>query len=113
VRQDNGTSYMPAGAGWGLVTSDQQVAIFVNELAPAIVNNAYGGYTTGIGLNNTSASMTTATVNYSDQAGTTLKTQTVDLPAHGYAGLYSGDAFLPCPWASPARPPSQAAAARS
>ena len=121
VRQDNGNSFLPGVAGWGLVTSDQQVAVFVNEFAPggmdgssytsiqmpagggstlfapAIVNNAYGGYTTGIGLNNTSATMTTATVTYSDQSGTAVKTQTVDLPAHGYAGLYSGDSALALP----------------
>lgn len=121
VRQDNGNSFIPGVAGWGLVTSDQEVAVFVNEFAPggmdgssytsiqmpagggttlfapAIVNNAYGGYTTGIGLNNTSATMTTATVTYSDQSGSTVTTQTVDLPAHGYAGLFSGDSTLALP----------------
>jgi hypothetical protein len=121
VRQDNGNSFMPGVAGWGLVTSDQQVAVFVNEFAPGgmdgssytsiqmpagsgtvlwaptIVNNAYGGYTTGIGLNNPNASMTSATVTYSDQSGTPVKTQVVTLPAHGYAGLYSGDSTLALP----------------
>jgi len=121
VRQDNGNSFMPGGAGWGLVTSNTEVAVFVNEFAPggmdgssytsiqmpagggttlfapAIVNNAYGGYTTGIGLNNTSATMTTATVTYRDQSGTLVKAQSVSLPAHGYAGLFSGDSTLALP----------------
>jgi hypothetical protein len=121
VRQDNGHSFTPGVAGWGLVTSDQEVAIFVNEFAPGgkdgssytsiqmpagggttlfaptIVNNAYGGYTTGIGLVNTSGAMTTATVTYTDPSGTTVKTQSVMLPAHAYAGLYSGDATLALP----------------
>lgn len=121
VRQDNGHSFASGGAGWGLLTSDQAVAVFVNEFAPAgadgssytsvqlgtsggptlfaptIANNAYGGYTTGIGLNNTSSTATTATVTYRDQSGTTVKTQSVMLPVHGYAGLYSGDATLALP----------------
>jgi hypothetical protein len=121
VRQDNGHSFIPGVAGWGLVTSDQEVAVFVNEFAPggmdgssytsiqmpagggtilfapAIVNNAYGGYTTGIGLSNPTATMTAATVTYRDQSGTAVKTQTVTLPAHGYAGLYSGDSTLALP----------------
>jgi hypothetical protein len=121
VRQDNGHSFAAGAAGWGLVTSDQEVAIFVNEFAPggtdgsgytsiqmpagggttlfapSIANNAYGGYTTGIGLVNTSATPTTTTVTYSNTSGTTVKTQSVNLPAHGYAGLYSGDATLALP----------------
>jgi hypothetical protein len=121
VRQDNGNSFMPGVAGWGQVTSNTEVAIFVNEFAPggmdgssytsiqmpvgggttlfapAIVNNAYGGYTTGVGLNNTSATMTTATVTYRDQSGTAVKMQSVTLPAHGYAGLFSGDSTLALP----------------
>lgn len=121
VKQDNGNSFMPGVAGWGLVTSNTEVAVFVNEFAPggmdgssytsiqmpvgggttlfapAIVNNAYGGYTTGIGLNNTSTTMTAATVTYRDQSGTPIKTQSVSLPAHGYAGLFSGDTTLALP----------------
>lgn len=122
VRQDNGHSFMPGGAGWATVTSDQEVAVFVNEFAPGgldgssytsiqmpagvgttlfaptIVNNAYGGYTTGIGLSNTSAIMATmVTVTYRDQSGNTVKTQSFTLPAHGYAGLYSGDSTLGLP----------------
>jgi hypothetical protein len=122
VRQDNGHSFASGGAGWGVITSDKEIAVFVNEFAPgtgadgssytsiqmpagggttlfapAIANNAYGGYTTGIGLANTSASLTTATVTYRDQTGTSTKVQTVVLPAHGYAGLYSGDSALGLP----------------
>src|SRR5207253_198204 len=74
VRQDNGDAFAAGGAGSALIVSDQPVAAFVNEFAPtntgdatsytaislaggtgatlyspAIANNAYGGYTTGIG----------------------------------------------------------------
>jgi hypothetical protein len=66
--------------------------------APTIVNNAYGGYTTGIGLLNQGSSPTDVTVTYRDGAGTVVKTQTVTaLAAHAYQALYSGDATLALP----------------
>ena len=66
--------------------------------APTIVNNAYGGYTTGIGLLNQGSSPTNVTITYRDGDGAVVKTQTVSgLAAHAYQALYSGDAVLALP----------------
>jgi hypothetical protein len=120
VRQNNGHSFAAGAAGWASVASDQEVAVFVNEFAPGastdgssytsiqpggvatlfaptIVNNAYGGYTTGIGLSNVANAATVAAITYRNSAGTVVKTQTSSLPAHGYVGLFSGDATLALP----------------
>jgi hypothetical protein len=127
VRQDNGNSFPSSGgsaqAGSAVVYSSQPVAAFVNEFAPGnvgdatsysgvqvaggvgptlyaptIVNNAYGGYTTGIGLLNEGSSSTNVTITYRDGSGTTVKTQTMPaLAAHAYSSLYSGDATLALP----------------
>jgi alpha-tubulin suppressor-like RCC1 family protein len=128
VRQDNGNSFPSSGgnavqAGSAVVYSNQPIASFVNEFAPAnvgdatsysgvqvpsgvgsilyaptIVNNAYGGYTTGIGLLNAGITPTDATITYRDGGGTVVKTQTVTgLAAHAYQALYSGDTALALP----------------
>ncbi|GAC1506591.1 MAG: hypothetical protein NVS1B3_06330 [Candidatus Dormibacteraceae bacterium] len=124
LRTDNGNSLPGSGgdavqAGSAIVYSDQPVAVFVNEFAPnnsdatsyssislatgtgttiyapAIANNAYGGYTTGIGLVNLAATPTNITVTYRDNLGAVVKTQTVPSVAAGaYQGLYSGDVAL-------------------
>jgi hypothetical protein len=128
VRQDNGNSFPSSGgdaaqAGSAVVYSSQPIAAFVNEFAPGnvgdatsysgvqvpsgvgatlyaptIVNNAYGGYTTGIGLLNEGSSATDVTITYRDGSGAVLKTQTVSgLAAHAYHALYSGDTVLALP----------------
>jgi hypothetical protein len=128
VRQDNGNSFPSSGgdaaqAGSAVVYSSQPIAAFVNEFAPGnvgdatsysgvqvpfgvgttlyaptIVNNAYGGYTTGIGLLNQGSVPTDVTITYRDGSGAVIKTQTVNgLAAHAYRGLYSGDAGLGLP----------------
>jgi chitinase len=128
VRQDNGNSFPSTGgdaaqAGSAVVSSSQPIAAFVNEFAPgnagdatsysgvqvpsgvgatlyapAIANNAYGGYTTGIGLLNQGSSATDVTITYRDGSGAVVKTQTVTaLAAHAYHGLYSGDSVLGLP----------------
>jgi photosystem II stability/assembly factor-like uncharacterized protein len=123
VRQDNSHSFPAGAAGSALLFSDQPVAAFVNEFAPGnlgdatsysgvqvpsgvgttlyaptIVNNAYGGYTTGIGLLNEGTSPTDVTITYRNGSGTVINTQTVsNLAAHAYRGLYSGDATLALP----------------
>jgi hypothetical protein len=128
VRQDNGNSFPSSGgnavqAGSAVVYSNQPIASFVNEFAPGnvgdatsysgvqvpsgvgsilyaptIVNNAYGGYTTGIGLLNAGTSPTDATITYRDGGGIVVKTQTVTgLEAHAYQALYSGDTTLALP----------------
>jgi hypothetical protein len=66
--------------------------------APTIVNNAYGGYTTGIGLLNQGGIPTDVTITYRDGGGIVVKTQTVTaLAAHAYQALYSGDTALALP----------------
>jgi virginiamycin B lyase len=128
VRQDNGNSFPSTGgdaarAGSAVVSSSQPVASFVNEFAPGnvgdatsysgvqvpsgvgttlyaptIVNNAYGGYTTGIGLLNEGSSPSDVTITYRDGSGAVAKTQMVTaLAAHAYHALYSGDAVLALP----------------
>jgi len=123
VRQDNGNSFAHGAAGSGIVVSTQPVAAFVNEFAsastadassysgallpsaagarlyaPAIANNAYGGYTTGIGLMNMGHSPTDVTITYRNLAGTAVRTQTLaGVPAHAYQALYSGDPVLGLP----------------
>jgi hypothetical protein len=128
VRQDNGNSFPGSGgdavqAGSAVVYSSQPLAAFVNEFAPGnagdatsysgiqvpagvgttlyaptIVNNAYGGYTTGIGLLNQGSSPTDVTITYRDGNGLVVKTQTVTaLAANAYRALYSGDTTLALP----------------
>ena len=123
VRQDNGNSFSSAQAGSAVVYSSQPVAAFVNEFAPGgvgdatsytgvqvpggvgttlyaptIVNNAFGGYTTGIGLVNSGTAPTNITVTYRDSTGAVVKTKTVTgLAAGAYQGMYSGDPALALP----------------
>jgi hypothetical protein len=115
ARQDGSGGLMPGQAGSGIVYSDQPITGFVNEFAPGgsgdgtsytaiglptgagptlyaptIVNHAYGGYTTGIGLfTNCNYCVTDATITYRDGAGAIVKTQSVQVV--GYLGVYSGD----------------------
>jgi len=122
VRQDNGNGFPAGGAGSAVIYSSQPVASFVNEFAPGggdatsytginpavgagttlfaptITNNAYGGYTTGIGLVNASAAPADITITYRNAAGNVVQTQTLSgLAAGAYQGLYSGDATLALP----------------
>ena len=122
VRQDNGHSFPSGGAGSAKIYSNQPVASFVNEfapgnagdassytgipgtnsssvlLAPTIVRNAYGGYTTGIGLINAGSAPTNISVTYRDASGAAVRTQTLTGVAAGaYQSLYSGDPTLNLP----------------
>ena len=126
IRQDSGTSFPSSGgdavqAGSAIIFSNQPVSAFVNEFAPgggdgssysalrprdtnfrvyapAIFNNAYGGYYTGIGLVNLGPVARDVTVTYADEHGAVVATQTVTaVPSHGYRGLYSGDSALGLP----------------
>jgi len=121
VRQNNGHSFPPGGAGSGVISSSQPIAAFVNEFpsgtsdatsytaiavsstgatlyAPAIANNAYGGYTTGIGLLNLGDVPTNVTITYRDANGNPVKVAGVaGLAPHGYIGLFSGDPALGLP----------------
>jgi len=123
VRQDNGNSFAPGSAGSARVSATQPVATFVNEFAPGsssdatsytgispgtgtgavlfapvIGNNAYGGYTTGIGLLNLASTTTDLTITYRDGTGSPVKVQTLSAVAAGaYQALYSGDPGLGLP----------------
>ena len=116
IRQDNGHSFAAGGAGSAIVYSDQALAAFVNEFAPAggdassytgirvgsgngptlyapaMANNAYGGYTTGLGIINMGQT-TDIQIEYRGADGTIAKTQTLTaVPPHAYRDAYSGSA---------------------
>jgi photosystem II stability/assembly factor-like uncharacterized protein len=117
----SGAAGWARNAGSGLIFSDQPVAAFVNEFAPgngsdatsytsiaspsgtgptlfapAIASNAYGGYTTGIGLINLSAAAADVTITYRNLAGVVVLAQTLGgVPAGAYRGVYSGDSGSP------------------
>ena len=58
---------------------------------PVALNNAFGGYYTGMGIQNTSASAGTVSVTYYDASGTaTIKT--FSIAAFGSLGVYQGSA---------------------
>jgi hypothetical protein len=121
VSQTNGHSFTSGNAGSAIVYSNQPIASFVNEFhasldassysgipismggsttlwAPAIANNAYGGYTTGIALINQSPVSTDITVTYRNGAGAVVATQTLTgVAPHAYRGLFSGDGTLALP----------------
>ena len=122
VHQDNGHGLASGQAGSAMVFSNQPLATFVNEFAsgggdatsytginpsstsgsmlfaPAIANNAYGGYTTGIGLVNIGVAPTNVAVTYRDSTGAVVKTQFLQGVASGsYQALYSGDTALGLP----------------
>jgi hypothetical protein len=121
VRQDNGKSFAAGQAGWALIASNQRISAFVNEFAPnggdatsytairypndvgatlyapAIANNAYGGYTTGLGIVNFGAGGD-ITITYRDALGVVVKTQVLsNIAAGAYVPVYSGDAALGLP----------------
>jgi hypothetical protein len=126
IRQDSGSSFPSSGgdavqAGSAIIFGNQPVSAFVNEFAPgggdgssysaigrsgaqarvyapAIFNNAYGGYNTGIGLVNVGPRAVTVTVTYADEQGTVVATQVeTAVPPQGYRGLYSADPVLGLP----------------
>jgi|GEM_PF-3257157 hypothetical protein len=119
VPQNDGHAFAAGQAGSGEVFSSQPIAAFVNEFAasatdatsytsirspndtgstlyaPTIANNAYGGYTTGIGLVNLGPAGS-ITVTYRDNLGVVVNTQVIPNVAGGaYLPIYSGTAGLP------------------
>ena len=119
IPQNNGNSFTPGTAGSGAVYNSASLVGFVNQewpnadgssytaiphpnaaataYAPAVMKNAYGGYTTGMGITNTGSGTTTVTVTYHDQAGNPAGSRTRSLPANAYWGLYQGEAGTPLP----------------
>jgi photosystem II stability/assembly factor-like uncharacterized protein len=57
--------------------------------APVALNNAFGGYYTGIGVQNTTATAGIVTLKYFDAAGAAT-TRTFPIAPHGYIGIYQG-----------------------
>jgi hypothetical protein len=112
---DSGTpsdANLPADfAGTATITSStgQPLAAVVNEVgpggqfssydavphgsmtlqAPVTLNNAFGGYYTGIGVQNTTATADTVSVKYFDAAGVAT-TRVFPIAANGYVGIYQG-----------------------
>ena len=107
----SGTAGLPSGfAGTATITSSAgNLAAVVNEtgpgnqlssygavaagsttsFAPVALNNAYGGYNTGMAIQNTTGSAGTVTITYYDSTGTaTVKTSPI--VANGYLAVYQG-----------------------
>jgi alpha-tubulin suppressor-like RCC1 family protein len=59
--------------------------------APVALNGGYGGYFTGIGVQNTTGTPGTVTLTYYDTAGAAT-VKTFQIAANGYLGIYQGDA---------------------
>jgi hypothetical protein len=128
VRQDNFNSFDTGQAGSAIVSSDQPLSAFVNEFAPtptgdatsytsistpagsgsvlyapAILNGAYGGYTTGIGLLVAGDTSADVTITYRDTSGTSVLVQTLPgLAPRSYVAVYSGSVGLPAAFAGTA-----------
>ena len=107
----SGGAGLPAAfAGTATITSSgQPLAAVVNEtgpggqlssydalaqgnttlFAPAALNNAYGGYFTGMGIQNATGAPGTVTINYYNATGTAT-TKTFPIKANGYLGVYQG-----------------------
>jgi hypothetical protein len=58
--------------------------------APTVLSNAYGGFNTGIGIQNTSPRAGSVAITYYDSAGTLVKTSPFQIAANGYLGVYQG-----------------------
>jgi hypothetical protein len=105
------TLALPAGfAGTAtIVSSAGSVAAVVNETGPGgqfssydavaagstalyspmALNNAYGGYNTGMNIQNTTGGAGTVTISYYDSTGTATTTM-FPIAANGYLGVYQG-----------------------
>lgn len=59
--------------------------------APAIFNNAFGGFVSGANIINPNANAVNVTITYYDNTGTAYTTPAFTLPAHGATGVYQGD----------------------
>ncbi|MCL5958074.1 MAG: hypothetical protein M1358_01950 [Chloroflexi bacterium] len=104
------------------MTSNQPVVAVVNEVhssgsaisyngfpaggnlvnLPTVLNNAYGGWTTGVSIQNTSTSPGSGTITYYNANGTKAGEQSINLLPRGSIGLYQGAAGLSDGWAGSA-----------
>ena len=70
--------------------ANAQVASASRVFAPAIFNNAFGGFSTGANIVNPNANPTSVTITYYDSTGRAYAAIPVSLPAHGVAPVYQG-----------------------
>ncbi|MCL5960378.1 MAG: M4 family metallopeptidase [Chloroflexi bacterium] len=109
-------------AGSAIVSSTKSVVAIVNEIntsggsisyngfsggsttvnLPVILNNAYGGVTTGVGIMNVGSSPASGSIAYYNSNGTLRTAQAINLSVRGYVGLYQGGGILPTGWAGSA-----------
>jgi hypothetical protein len=76
----------------GQFSSYDAVAAGITTLqAPVALNNAFGGYYTGMGIQNTTGTAGTVTVRYFDASGAAT-TKTFPIAANGSLGIYQGSA---------------------
>lgn len=101
-------------AGWALLTADQPIVVTVNEVnpsggsmsydgmptasggvyVPVVMDNAYGGWSTGINIANTSANPANVFIDYYDASGRKVGTDSSTVQGHGYWGVYQGGGRL-------------------
>jgi Tol biopolymer transport system component len=77
------------GPGGQFSSYDAVAAGSTTLQAPVALNNAFGGYHTGIGVQNTTATAGIVTVKYFDAAGAAT-TRVFPIAPHGYVGIYQG-----------------------
>jgi hypothetical protein len=77
------------GPGGQLSSYDAVPTGSTTLFAPVALNNAFGGYYTGMGIQNTTAIAGTVTINYYDSLGAAT-TKTFPIVANGYLGVYQG-----------------------
>jgi hypothetical protein len=80
------------GPGGQFSSSDAVPSGQTSLQVPTALNNAFGGFYTGIGIQETSGAAGTVTVTYYD-AGGAATPKMFPIAAHGYLGLYQGDAL--------------------
>jgi len=78
-----------AGPGGQFSSYDAISAGHATLYAPAALRNAYGGYNTGMGIQNTTATAGTVTITYYNSAGV-ASTTSHSIAANGYLGIYQG-----------------------
>ena len=78
------------GPGGQFSSTDAVAAGQLQLQAPVALNNAYGGFNTGMGIQETSGHSGTVTVTYYDDGGAAIP-RTFAIAANGYLPVYQGD----------------------
>ena len=77
------------GPGGQFSSYDAAAAGSTTLNSPMALNNAYGGYNTGMNIQNTTGGAGTVTISYYDSTGTATTTM-FPIAANGYLGVYQG-----------------------